>query len=211
MGCFMNPTSLWPYKQFLIIGCRDAGRDNSSLLLSGRRGSLRNCAARRKGFTGRVGQDHPRGLYIANYLVGGLTDNSVGSHSDTRFAPLILCFTLSGGQDHQGRLLAAKRIHSLRQILSLLQDRWHAQEHVRISLLTIAALWIWRSYMYCVYLLLHCRISFYDMARHSVESTAQSENKVTWATIRDHMGDLIYQLSAMKFKVRLSSLSANWI
>lgn len=43
-------------------------------------------------------------------------------------------------------------------------------------------------------------ISFYDMARHSVESTAQSENKVTWGTIRDHMGDLIYQLSAMKFK-----------
>ncbi|CAJ0564511.1 unnamed protein product, partial [Mesorhabditis spiculigera] len=43
-------------------------------------------------------------------------------------------------------------------------------------------------------------ISFYDLARHSVESTAQSENKVTWATIRDHMGDLIYQLSAMKFK-----------
>ena len=139
MGCFMYPSSPWPYKQSPIIRCRDADRNNTSLLLSGRRGSLRNCAARRKGFTGRVGQDHPRGLYIANYLVGGLTDNSVGSHSNTRFAPLILCFTLSGGQDHQGRLLAAERIHSLRQILSLLQDRRHAQEHVRISLLTIAA------------------------------------------------------------------------
>lgn len=43
-------------------------------------------------------------------------------------------------------------------------------------------------------------ISFYDLARHSVETTAQSENKVTWAIIRDHMGDLLYQLSAMKFK-----------
>ncbi|VDK45841.1 unnamed protein product [Anisakis simplex] len=43
-------------------------------------------------------------------------------------------------------------------------------------------------------------ISFYDLARHSVEATAQSENKITWATIRDHMGDLMYQLSSMKFK-----------
>jgi V-type H+-transporting ATPase subunit A len=48
----------------------------------------------------------------------------------------------------------------------------------------------------CVY-----RISFYDLARHSVEATAQTENKVTWAIIRDHMGDLMYQLSSMKFKV----------
>lgn len=43
-------------------------------------------------------------------------------------------------------------------------------------------------------------IAFYELARHSVESTAQSDNKVTWATIRDHMGDLMYQLSSMKFK-----------
>ncbi|CAJ0948059.1 unnamed protein product, partial [Mesorhabditis belari] len=43
-------------------------------------------------------------------------------------------------------------------------------------------------------------ISFYDLARHSVETTAQSENKVTWAIIRDHMGDLLHQLSSMKFK-----------
>ena len=43
-------------------------------------------------------------------------------------------------------------------------------------------------------------IGFYDLARHAVESTAQSENKITWAVIRDHMGELIYQLSAMKFK-----------
>ncbi|KAK0397552.1 hypothetical protein QR680_002168 [Steinernema hermaphroditum] len=43
-------------------------------------------------------------------------------------------------------------------------------------------------------------IAFYDLSRHSVESTAQSDNKVTWNTIRDHMGDLMYQLSSMKFK-----------
>ncbi|KAJ8035068.1 V-type proton ATPase catalytic subunit A isoform 2 [Holothuria leucospilota] len=43
-------------------------------------------------------------------------------------------------------------------------------------------------------------IAFYDMARHSVETTAQSENKVTWAIIRENMGDIMYQLSSMKFK-----------
>lgn len=44
-------------------------------------------------------------------------------------------------------------------------------------------------------------ISFYDMARHAVESTAQSENKITWNVIRDAMGNNMYQLSSMKFKV----------
>ncbi|XP_065845596.1 V-type proton ATPase catalytic subunit A-like isoform X2 [Oscarella lobularis] len=42
--------------------------------------------------------------------------------------------------------------------------------------------------------------SFYDMARHAVETTAQSENKITWAIIRDQMGDILYKLSSMKFK-----------
>lgn len=44
-------------------------------------------------------------------------------------------------------------------------------------------------------------IAFYDMARHVVESTAQSENKITWSVIRDSMGNILYQLSSMKFKV----------
>lgn len=44
-------------------------------------------------------------------------------------------------------------------------------------------------------------ISFFDMARHAVESTAQGENKVTWAIIRDNLSDIIYKLSSMKFKV----------
>ncbi|XP_064607674.1 LOW QUALITY PROTEIN: V-type proton ATPase catalytic subunit A-like [Liolophura sinensis] len=43
-------------------------------------------------------------------------------------------------------------------------------------------------------------ISFFDMARHAVESTAQGENKVTWAIIRDNLSDIIYKLSSMKFK-----------
>jgi len=43
-------------------------------------------------------------------------------------------------------------------------------------------------------------MAFYDFARHAVESTAQSDNKITWAIIRDHMGDLLYELSSMKFK-----------
>lgn len=44
-------------------------------------------------------------------------------------------------------------------------------------------------------------IGFYDMARHSVETTAQSEVKITWNVIREAMGDIMYQLSSMKFKV----------
>jgi len=44
-------------------------------------------------------------------------------------------------------------------------------------------------------------IAFYDMARHTVESTAQSDNKITWNVIRDSMGNILYQLSSMKFKV----------
>ena len=43
-------------------------------------------------------------------------------------------------------------------------------------------------------------IGFYDLARHAVESTAQSENKITWATIRDHMSDILYEITSMKFK-----------
>jgi len=43
-------------------------------------------------------------------------------------------------------------------------------------------------------------IGFYEMARHAVESTAQSDNKVTWGIIRESMGQILYQLSSMKFK-----------
>merc|ERR1719320_1053480 len=43
-------------------------------------------------------------------------------------------------------------------------------------------------------------VAFYDLARHSVESTAQSDNKITWNVIRESMGQTIYKLSSMKFK-----------
>lgn len=49
-------------------------------------------------------------------------------------------------------------------------------------------------------------IAFYDMSRHAVESTAQSENKITWTVIRDSMGPIMYQLSSMKFKVNCFSI-----
>lgn len=46
-------------------------------------------------------------------------------------------------------------------------------------------------------------IAFYDMARHAVESTVQSDNRITWAMIREHMGEILYRVSSMKFKVHL--------
>jgi hypothetical protein len=47
-------------------------------------------------------------------------------------------------------------------------------------------------------------ISFYDLARHAVETTAQSEKKITWNDIRTNLGDILHQLSSMKFKVDLT-------
>ena len=43
-------------------------------------------------------------------------------------------------------------------------------------------------------------IAFYDMSRHAVEATAQSDNKITWAVIRENLGEIMYELSSMKFK-----------
>ncbi len=45
-------------------------------------------------------------------------------------------------------------------------------------------------------------IAFYDMARHAVETTAQSDNKITWTMIREHLGEILYRISSMKFKVQ---------
>jgi hypothetical protein len=47
--------------------------------------------------------------------------------------------------------------------------------------------------------------SFYDQARHAVEVTAQSDNKVTLNVIKEQMGSLIYDITSMKFEVGLSS------
>lgn len=45
-------------------------------------------------------------------------------------------------------------------------------------------------------------IAFHDFAKHAIESTQQSENRITWGVIREALGDVMYQLSSMKFKVR---------
>lgn len=44
-------------------------------------------------------------------------------------------------------------------------------------------------------------VAFYNMAQQAVEHTAQSDNKITWAIIRENLGDIIHQLTRMKFKV----------
>ncbi|KAM6289166.1 V-type proton ATPase catalytic subunit A-like [Aegotheles albertisi] len=43
-------------------------------------------------------------------------------------------------------------------------------------------------------------VTFYELARHAVEATGAGERRVTWATIRESLGDILYRLSAMKFK-----------
>jgi len=43
-------------------------------------------------------------------------------------------------------------------------------------------------------------IHFYDLARHAVDTTSESDKKVTWNVIKEACGDLLYQLSSMKFK-----------
>ena len=45
-------------------------------------------------------------------------------------------------------------------------------------------------------------VSFFNLAQRSVENTAQSDHKITWAMIKDQCGDCLHQLSRMKFKVR---------
>jgi V-type H+-transporting ATPase subunit A len=42
-------------------------------------------------------------------------------------------------------------------------------------------------------------ILFYDLAQKAVEKSSE-DNKVTWNTIRQAMGDLLYKISAMKFQ-----------
>ena len=43
-------------------------------------------------------------------------------------------------------------------------------------------------------------IAFYNLAKHAVESTSKSDNKITWNAIKEHMNDILYDLSSMKFK-----------
>merc|ERR1719183_447056 len=43
-------------------------------------------------------------------------------------------------------------------------------------------------------------VAFYDQARQAIESTAQSDTKITWNVIREAMSQIMYQLASMKFK-----------
>ena len=53
-------------------------------------------------------------------------------------------------------------------------------------------------------------IAFYDLARHAVETTAQSDHRITWTMIRESMGEILYKISTMKFKVSVLSLLPPW-
>ncbi|CAL1266818.1 unnamed protein product [Larinioides sclopetarius] len=44
-------------------------------------------------------------------------------------------------------------------------------------------------------------MAFYDLAMNAVQSTAQSENRITWTVIREAMDSILYELSSMKFMV----------
>ena len=48
-------------------------------------------------------------------------------------------------------------------------------------------------------------VAFYNLARQAVEHTAQSDNKITWAIIKDNLSDQIHQLTRMKFKVGIDN------
>ena len=44
-------------------------------------------------------------------------------------------------------------------------------------------------------------VGFYNMAQRAVENTSQSDNKITWAMIKDQCGESVHQLTRMKFLV----------
>ena len=48
-------------------------------------------------------------------------------------------------------------------------------------------------------------VAFYDLSRHAVETTAQSDNKITWNVIREALSQIMYQLASMKFKVMINT------
>ena len=47
-------------------------------------------------------------------------------------------------------------------------------------------------------------VTFYATAQQSVERTAQSDRKITWALIKEQCADVLHQLTRMKFKVCFS-------
>ena len=49
-------------------------------------------------------------------------------------------------------------------------------------------------------------VAFYNLAQQAVEHTSQSDNKITWAVIKDNLADIILQLTRMKYKVNYCCL-----
>lgn len=55
-------------------------------------------------------------------------------------------------------------------------------------------------------------VAFYNMAQQAVEHTSQSDNKITWAIIKDNLGELISKLTRMKFMVCVCvCVFADWL
>lgn len=46
-------------------------------------------------------------------------------------------------------------------------------------------------------------VVFYDVVWYFVEVIVQFDNKIIWVVIKENMGQIIYQLLSMKFKVSL--------
>ncbi|XP_015740216.1 V-type proton ATPase catalytic subunit A-like [Coturnix japonica] len=57
--------------------------------------------------------------------------------------------------------------------------------------------------------MLHNIITFYELARHAVEATGGGERRVTWAAIRENLGDILHRLSTMKFMDPVKDGEAN--
>ena len=50
--------------------------------------------------------------------------------------------------------------------------------------------------------MLHNIVGFFNMAQQAVEGTSEEAgNKITWAIIKDQLGEIIHQLTRMKFCV----------
>lgn len=49
--------------------------------------------------------------------------------------------------------------------------------------------------------MLHNIVAFYNMAQQAVEKHNQEISQITWAIIRDQIGESFHQLSRMKFCV----------
>lgn len=52
-------------------------------------------------------------------------------------------------------------------------------------------------------------VGFYNLAQRAVENTSKSDNKITWAMIKDQCGESVHQLTRMKFMDPIADGEAN--